>query len=119
MGTNYYAEFPVCEHCGRGPERLHICKSMVTFEAHQAEEGLHPELTSWRAYRAWLREGGVQVRDEYGVTHDVETFIAKVELTAEEDRRRQHDWVVANEPSLLDRYWLDADDFTFSWGEFT
>jgi hypothetical protein len=132
MGTNYYAVHKVCHHCGRD-ERIHICKSLTSFQGHFHEEQWDPEtvayrsdpwLVSWQNWKDFLKSEVEHVVDEYGRTYMVDDFVSQVEATSPEVRRRQHDWMVAHEPARTDRVaegcdWLDADGFSFYGGGFS
>lgn len=126
MGTNYYATHGSCETCGRF-ERTHICKSLTSFQGHfdWTGDGVPmPWLTSWADWKVFLASDDVDyVVDEYGDKYTVTDFIAMVEATSREARRRQHDWMVAHEPARCGRVaegcdWLDADGFSFYGGGF-
>src|SRR5690349_1926872 len=103
MGTNYYARKDACEHCGRGDEDIHICKSLVMFRGYGPGDPLG-EIKSWADWRAVLEQGELRIFDEYGQEHSVAAFIADVEATAPEARRRQYDWMVAHSDPSND--WL-------------
>lgn len=126
MGTNYYHRYAHCDCCGRYDER-HICKSMVTFRGYRPDpdwpdEFTGPLLASWRQWKRELIDRGGQVWDEYGRQHDLAEFIAAVESTKPEHRRRQCDWVqehAGDYGTRGDRYWLDGDGFSFYDGEFS
>lgn len=65
MGTNYYVENPLCQHCGRDGERLHIGKSSAgwNFGLHVIpEKGLN-DLSDWTDY---FSIDGRVIKDEYG-----------------------------------------------------
>jgi hypothetical protein len=65
MGTNYYLHEPPCEHCGRGPEPLHVGKSSGgwCFALHAIpEEGLI-DLESWTTR---FSRPDLVIRNEYG-----------------------------------------------------
>jgi hypothetical protein len=128
MGTNYYHRTNICSCCGRYDEH-HICKSMATFDTikewmEEPPYGQRILVGTWAEWKSQLRAGG-EIWDEYGHQHDVETFIAEVETTPIEARRRHVDWFlnghaptymhwrVTDEPTV-DAEWLDADGFSFS-----
>lgn len=136
MGTNYYWRHNICTCCGRYDE-WHICKSLISFEGHFGEpvwdeadlrfNSAPPLVTSWEEWKGLIRKDG-EVWDEYGVQHDVEEFIPRVEATDPAARRRQYDWCAAHPERLGDirvgpvgerSYWLDADGFSFYGGEFS
>lgn len=128
MGTNFHLYEPTCEHCGRSDPPLHIGKSHIDFEARLTwteEDEPILTLTSWAEWKAYLTErcaAGSVIRDEYGEVHDLERFIADVESSTLEDRRRQFDWMLRDpfyrgevtsgpDPNGT---WLDPDGFTFT-----
>lgn len=126
MGTNYYHRYNHCDCCGRYDER-HICKSMVTFRGYRPDSDwpddfTGPLLTSWRQWKAELLAGG-SVWNEYGDALDTAEFIAAVESTRPDSRRRQYDRVQENayrHPGRpTDQDWLDGDGFSFYGGEFS
>ena len=119
MGTNYYAAEAACPapcaHCS--PQSLHIGKSLVMFQGH--------EHTPWGSIRSWqdwkralLTTPRPTITDEYGCTHTAEAFIADVEATAPESRRRQYEWIVQHYGSAGSD-WLDGDQFSFTASDFT
>lgn len=129
MGTNYYAVHDSCDHCGRS-ERLHICKSLISFHGVFTEADLdyEPWLVSWADWKTYLRSGQVdRVDDEYGNEHDIAEFVRRVEATSPEARRSQYDWCVAHPnphrpPSgavVPGGDWLDPDGYSFYGGEFS
>lgn len=124
MGANYYHRFGHCDCCGRYDER-HICKSLVMFQGYRPDpdwpEDPTPTLVTWEGWKLALRADGT-VWDEYGREHDVESFIADVEATKPEYRRRQYDWVQENRYGYgrdADSDWLDPDGFSFCNREFS
>lgn len=136
MGTNYFWRHNICTCCNRY-DQMHICKSLVSFEGHFSKPDWDvansrpipalPLVTSWAEWKGVIRAGG-EVWDEYGVRHDVEEFIARVEATDPAVRRRQYEWCVEHPDRVpvrdIDRVgergeWLDADGFSFYGGEFS
>jgi hypothetical protein len=126
VGTNYYHRSRICECCGRYDER-HICKSLVLFQGYRPDprwpdddyDG--PLITSWAHWKAAILAEG-EVWDEYGTKWDVDRFIADVEATDPDRRRRQYDWVQDDRYhrwTTGDRYWLDGDGFSFCDLEFS
>ena len=118
MGTNYYAIAPECPnpcaHCEQEAE-WHICKSLISFEAHEVSPW--GAIESWADWKRVITRYHLTVRDEYGRDHDRSDFIRSVEATEPEARRRQHQWLIDhNYP--LDRDYLDADGFSFHRGDF-
>ena len=118
MGTNYYAIEPPCDapcqHCDQQSE-WHICKSLVSFEAHDVSPW--GRIESWGDWKRVITQHELTVRDEYGVEHAATEFIASVEATDPTARRRQYQWLVDHQYPL-DRDWLDADGYSFHRGEF-
>jgi hypothetical protein len=57
LGTNYYLHSPVCEHCGRGDEPLHIGKSSAgwCFTLHVIPDKEINTLEDWQ--REWSKPG--------------------------------------------------------------
>lgn len=114
MGTNYYAHWrpPGAETFTL---RLHICKSHRMFNG-----SVFP---SWQAWKTFLEHNvagteRVTIVDEYNAEILLSEFVARVEATAPDLRRRQYDWLVRNDyPTHLD--WLDDDGFSFHDGEFS
>lgn len=117
MGTNYYLRTGICKTCDRYDE-MHICKSMTSFQAHPDKN-----IRSWEDWKVWLRLDGAEVWSEYQYQIPTEKFIADVERVDRASRRRQYDWVVEHllvvGPDHRDRYWLDANGFSFYDGEFS
>lgn len=121
MGTNYYHRTDVCPTCHRGTE-AHICKSLTMFQTVEEWQDVGPPVQSWQEWKERLRAGG-EVWDEYGTRWGVEEFIAAVEETTPDARRRQYD-AMAAEPFWRHRVedgteFLDPDGFSFSRGEFS
>lgn len=128
MGTNYFHRSNICECCGRYDEQ-HICKSLVTFEApvvwqDEPPYGYVVTVKSWADWKARLLDDG-EVWDEYGERIPSDEFIARVEATDPERRRRQYDWMVEHEPERATVQpaegmdWLDVDGFSFCGGAFS
>ncbi len=113
MGTNYYADWTPPD-APNITVRLHVCKSHRMFNG-----SVFP---SWQAWKTFLehntRTERVKLVDEYGEEILLSMFVARVEATSVEARRRQYDWVV--EHGYTTRWdWLDADGFSFHDGEFS
>lgn len=75
MGTNYYIEEDVCEHCGRGDGGYHIGKSSAgwAFQLHvEPEEGVN-ELRD--IVEMWK---GKKVLDEYGTRVSKRDMIRRI-----------------------------------------
>ena len=122
VGTVYSMGRDRCECCGRVGEKWMICKSMHTFRGYlQAWEAPDERpIASWRDWRALLLDrAGTDIEDEYGTVISVGTFINLVEAVPQEDRRRQYEAVLSTAYAVQERYWLDADGFTFYNGEFS
>lgn len=127
MGTNYYHRTSICECCDRYDEQ-HIGKSHIMFEAPLYHDPANPyppkpAVRSWSEWKERLLAGG-EVWDEYGDQHKVEDFIAAVESSSPEARRRQYDHVKRVRPDMCDFEafdcdWLDADGFSFHAGPFS
>lgn len=125
MGTNYYAVTNECACCNRN-DTLHICKSMLSFQARTewTDDGVVITLGSWAEWRDFLRSDAVRVVDEYEDVIEVEDFIRRVEATEPADRRRQFDWMRTHGyPTTTypaeDADWIDADGFSFTCSEFS
>lgn len=114
MGTNYYHRTMICECCGRY-DQAHICKSFVSF--HGYPDNPVP-IVSWQDWKRAILTPRTYVYDEYGIQLPTEEFIRRVEATNPAARRRQFDEICANWPEYRGDYWLDPDEFTFSWTEF-
>lgn len=129
MGTNYYHRTDICPCCSRY-EVTHICKSHITFEAivQWNDDGtMAVVVSSWAQWKDRLRAGG-EVWNEYREIIPTERFIADVEATDPQARRRQYDWLRDERPVWMqphldsvspDGEWLDADGFSFSGREFS
>lgn len=120
MGTNYYVierECPhPCAHCEQ--QEWHICKSMVSFQGHEVSPW--GRIESWADWKRILGFSGVRIRDEYGHFHEREDFIERVEGTETQYRRRQFEWMRDNGyPVGQPHEWLDADEFSFTFSEFS
>lgn len=120
MGTNYYAaerECPhPCSHCEQ--QEWHICKSMTSFQGHKVSPW--GRIESWTDWKRILGFSGIRIRDEYGHFHEREDFIERVEATEPEDRRRQYEWMRDHGyPTGPGHEWLDADQFSFTFNEFS
>lgn len=65
VGTNYYLDLKVCEHCGRGGDRIHIGKSSVgwVFALH-----VYPDrgIRDLEDYLPLFEAEGSKITDEYG-----------------------------------------------------
>lgn len=124
MGTNYYAQPDPCPTCGHGP-RAHMCKSLTMWQAiGEWSDGYEVvgEMRSWQDWKRYLLDKRPTIVDEYGETHDVDEFIAAVEATKPEARRRQYDWAVLHAYPLgtdPESEWLCPDGFSFTSREFS
>lgn len=133
MGTNYFWHHDICTCCKRF-ERLHVCKSLVTFRGHFGDEWdevemvlvYPPLIVSWKDWTEKLLSGG-EVWNEYGDHIDTHEFINQVESTDVEARRRNYDWHVAHQHDYTasplavvpDGSWLDDMGFSFYGREFS
>jgi len=73
MGTNYYVEYDVCPHCGRGEDEKHIGKSSAgwCFSLHvYPDEGINT-LEDWEAI---LKD--TVIKNEYGDRVPYEEMLA-------------------------------------------
>jgi len=137
VGTNYFWHYDECEPCGRYETR-HICKSLTIFEGYftcDAPWNEHtrqfdpekPIITSWKDWLAIFANVPGEIWDEYGKQHEIDDFIAKVESTIPEQRRRQYDWLLDNNDHRYphkfgvepDGNWIDEDGFSWSGREFS
>jgi len=112
MGTNYYHETNVCEHCGKGENPVHIGKSSAgwTFSWHGTDE-----LRSCSDWFVRLEAGGV-IRDEYGDVMRLEDFRNLVEAK----RKAPHSHVREARRLWPDmNNWEDEDGCSFSGYEFS
>ena len=77
MGTNYYHEIGVCEHCGHAEHRRHIGKSSFgwCFSLH-VEPDDHAFPHSWDEWQEEFISG--RIVDEYGEEVDTEDFYSVV-----------------------------------------
>lgn len=141
MGTNYFATYQHCEcQCPACTERIHICKSLVSFRGYRQDpkdlemwpDDTPPaspwgDIASWSDWRAVLlgEKPGPKISgivDEYGSQHEIAEFIARIDATEKEDRRRQYDAVqhyIGAFPPDTSNYWLDPDGYSFYGGEFS
>ena len=120
MGTNYYWRRDFCGQCGRYDE-VHVCKSLISFQGSPMADELGRTVVSWQDWKRLLTEDAAEIVDEYGNEYTADEFIAKVEATDPEARRRQFDYVrqqVATIGIGPDLNWLDSDGFSFYGGEF-
>ena len=133
MSTIYYWHHNICKPCGRY-DRLHICKSLVTFRGYFGDEWdeekavfvYPPLIVSWLDWTEKLLSEG-EVWNEYGDRIDTHEFINLVESTDLEARRRNYDWQVAHPDAIggtdlgvaPGQSWLDDMGFSFSGREFS
>ena len=155
MGTNFFLILPT-EHSF---DELHIGKrsgaggGLCSFGLQGHRVGLDGPIITWAQWRRIIlsvsRIPGGTVADEYSEEHDPADFIAEVENTTPENRRRQYDWMRDNglpvlaegtlpdlrsradeQGSLLragthnvyfdrDPDWLCPDGFSFTFSEFS
>ena len=131
MGTNYYWQGKACDRCGRADERIHICKSLCTFQAifdwSDEQNKYIPKITSWAAWKKFFEDNEGTIVDEYGKTYSVDEFIKDVENVDPKYRRRAYDYTVANprgygyvtDSMTLEGAWVDSDEFSFYGYEFS
>lgn len=103
MGTNFYATKPApppCECCGRGDpdDELHIGKSSGgwVFALHVIPERGLASLDDWKAY--W-RQPGVAIRNEYGETLTPDEMEGWIATRMRNARRAESRHSVGREPS--------------------
>ena len=103
MGTNYYSDKILCEHCG-ATEDLHIGKSSGgnPFYLHGTRE-----LNTWVKWKEYLKE--CNITDEYGKRIAYEDFVNLVEDKSD-----------IEPSSLLDEKYFtkDPQGYWFTFGEF-
>lgn len=130
MGTNFYWHSPedtVVLHIGK---RSGAGGGLCSFSLQGHREFLDGPISTWQHWRRIILIGG-KVFDEYGTEVDRLDFIADVESTTVENRRRQYDWIVDNPgfmgalpegvvpPADTDDEWLCPDGFSFTFREFS
>jgi len=116
MGTNFYAVYNKCSHCGR-EDRLHIGKRSGGWEfGFQAHD--EPELKSATQYRVWLRASGAVIYDEYGETWSLPDFWEAVGETRQPGALNHCDYV--KEHYICDdNTFKDAEGWSFTPGDFS
>ena len=122
MGTNFYWYPP--DHKDDEEEPLHIGKrsgaggGLLSYSFQGHREGVDTKIDSWAKWKACLLSGG-HVRDEYDQVIDTQEFIAQVEATTPENRRRQFDWMRDHGyPLGPEGDWLCDDGFSFTYKDF-
>jgi len=108
MGTNYYAHFEPCPHCGRAKRVEHIGKSSGgwTFSFHATEE-----IRSWEDWQRVLQSPDVEIRfdgDQLISFADFEALVEKKRSSPHNHAREYPD----------ERSWLDQYGNSFFHGEF-
>lgn len=73
MGTNFYVEDNVCEHCGR-KDILHIGKRSCGWKFNFQ---WHPHLTTLQEYKEFLKDK--TILDEYDRTYTYDEFWHEIE----------------------------------------
>ena len=127
MGTNYYLEFNVCEHCGKPEEVKHLGKSSMgwtfSFQGFRNEYE-QPDIiceADWRKTIGEALTAGGRIVDEYGDIIKEEDFWKLVESKRKEERN--HTTYCRAEPRHQDHgwntCWLDELGNSFSEGEFS
>lgn len=133
MGTNFFWE-------PDGGDGFHIGKrsgagnGLCSFSLQGHREFFDGSITTWQQWKNIILMGGTVV-DEYGVVQDSLAFIAEVESTTVENRRRQWDYIRTHtkergwiggcipegiEPPLdTNDEWLCPDGFSFTFREFS
>lgn len=142
MGTNFFWSAPdmqvppVSEEAEYG---LHIGKrsgagnGLCSFSLQGHREFLDGSITTWDQWKRIILMGGTVI-DEYGRTHEPMAFVAEVESTTVENRRRQYDWIRDRQdepwfggvipegitpPLDTNDEWLCPDGFSFTFREFS
>lgn len=114
MGTNFYAIYNKCEHCGRS-ESLHIGKRSggweFMFRAHE-----EPKLESAADWRKWLNEVGAEIRGD-GEFYGIEDFWLEVERTR--GKKNQTDYDLHRDLLVPGDDFKDAEGWAFHRGEFS
>lgn len=143
MGTNFYWMAPdmqVPPEPSEAEHALHIGKrsgaggGLCSFSMQGHREFLDGAITTWDHWKRVILMGGTVV-NEYGVVQDPLAFVAEVESTTVENRRRQYDWIRDNPERMYGMYgvlpegiapdvdttdeWLCPDGFSFNFREFS
>ena len=148
MGTNFYATLPNGEtfHIGK---RSGAGGGLCSWSLQGIRKGcgacgrdydsFREPILTWADWKVQLLKDGTVVKDEYGREHAVQDFIAEVESTTVENRRRQYDWMVKHEYEGTWRIhhivpegekpdpdepwnsgeWLCPDGFSFTFSDFS
>jgi len=88
MSRNFYINFVLCEHCGRG-EKLHLGKCAWGWKFMLQYNGgkFYQNWEEMKDYlRAKLQEKNAHIEDEYGEKISIEEFIKCVENYQENPR---------------------------------
>ncbi len=87
MGINYYLLTNVCDHCGRGDEKIHLGKISAgwafSFRGYRNGhiDGLPEGIEKVESFEEWadmIRIPNTAIEDEYGAQLDKEEFIESV-----------------------------------------
>lgn len=76
MGTNYYANIEICPTCKRPKEEVHLGKNSYGWTFALQANGFR-YYKDWEEMKEWLK--GKKIKDEYGKTVSLRSFIAMVE----------------------------------------
>lgn len=129
MGTNYYLwGRESAKHTALldPSDGLHICKSLTNFQGHKTSP--FGTISSWQDWKHVFAQGDFIVLSEYADPIEIEKFIEWVEAEPVSARRRQYDWMHEKWPKTetgqifpewVNEYWLDDDQFTFSFRAFS
>lgn len=89
MGTNFYAIYNKCEHCGRSDE-MHLGKQSAGWRfTFQSIERYDLKLTTARGWFAFLQQPGTFIEDEYGNKYTFDEFKKRVRFF---DGRSTAEW---------------------------
>lgn len=134
MGTNFFWETPDGEqyHIGK---RSGAGGGLCSFSL-QGHRDTDMPVDTWAKWKQIILLPTSKVVDEYGHEHDPAAFIAEVESTTVENRRRQYDWIRDHQddemrgwygvipegitpPANTGDEWLCPDGFSFNYREFS
>lgn len=126
MGTNFYAIFKACPHCGHG-ESIHIGKRSAgwKFSFHGTDT-----IRSWVDWKEKLSDPSVLIQNEYGERLTFDEFRQTVEATEGHDLDHINECLEGvNSPYHTREYarnglkngslWHDPEGWSFSSGEFS
>ena len=111
MGTNYYARYNICEHCGRYAE-LHIGKSSMgwsfSFRGYRPSDwgDERPVIVTEADWKEWLANNPHQITDEYGEEVTDDEFWRWVE--SKRELQGHYEWCVQNISQLGSDYMKDT-----------